>query len=93
MAMKEEKKKWMKNYSTVVKFLKSEWEAAVIDQITITNFQAAARGYIERRRLYKMLEPYYKAEAEIIKVQALWRGRKVRKELARQKVENINVNY
>ena len=73
------------NYLEILNFLKSEWEEAMKEEISIISFQAVARGYIERKRLKKMLEPYYKAEAQIIKVQALWRGRKVREELARQK--------
>ena len=55
--------------------------------ISIINFQARARGYLVRQKLFQMLEWYYKRDKQIIKVQALWRGRRVRRLLSRQLTE------
>ena len=45
----------------------------------MARFQARARGYLVRQALFTMLEHYYKHEAAVVKVQAIWRGRVVRK--------------
>ena len=45
-------------------------------------FQARARGAMARSKLFSMLDWYYKREKDIIKVQAIWRGRRDRKRLA-----------
>ena len=54
---------------------------------SVLNFQARARGYVVRKKLFEMLEWYYKRDKQIIKVQALWRGRRVRRLLSRQLTE------
>eukprot|EP00090_Calanus_glacialis_P015045 TRINITY_DN23918_c0_g1_i1.p1 TRINITY_DN23918_c0_g1~~TRINITY_DN23918_c0_g1_i1.p1 ORF type:complete len:1623 (-),score=602.12 TRINITY_DN23918_c0_g1_i1:147-4463(-) len=45
-------------------------------------FQARARGALGRIKLFSMLDWYYKREADIIKIQALWRGRRDRQKLS-----------
>ena len=51
---------------------------------SVVNFQARARGYVVRKKLFQMLDWYYKRENQVVTVQALWRGRRVRRLLERK---------
>lgn len=44
----------------------------------IVRLQARSRGYLIRQRLFSMLQHYYENESKIIKIQAIWRGKKSR---------------
>jgi len=46
---------------------------------SLVYFQSRSRGALVRRKLYSMLDWYYRRESDIVKIQALWRGRRVRK--------------
>ena len=48
----------------------------------IVGLQAKCRGWLVRRAMFNRLERYYRHEDDIIKVQALWRGRQTRQWLA-----------
>ena len=50
----------------------------------LVDFQARVRGFLVRRKLLQMLRWYYDRERLVIKVQALWRGRRVRRTVSRQ---------
>jgi len=49
---------------------------------SLVAFQARARGTLTRSKIFSMLDWYYKREGDIIKVQALWRGRRDRRRLS-----------
>ena len=53
-------------------------------EVSIVRLQARARGFLVRQRLFGMLQHYYENEANIIKIQALWRGRRVRRRYGRE---------
>ena len=50
----------------------------------MVKLQARCRGWLVRSKVFAMLEWYYKHETALVKVQAMWRGRQVRKRLAEQ---------
>ena len=56
---------------------------------SLTRFQAAARGCLVRKQLYDRLAWYYSKEADIVKVQAMWRGKQERRRIMRQLEEDI----
>jgi len=45
--------------------------------------QARCRGWLVRSKVFAMLDWYYRHEASLVKVQAVWRGRQVRRRLAK----------
>ena len=44
----------------------------------VVKLQARIRGFLVRQRLFSMLQHYYENERKIAKIQALWKGRKIR---------------
>ena len=56
---------------------------------SLTRFQAAARGCMVRKQLYDRLAWYYSKEVDIVKVQAMWRGKQERRRIMRQLEEDI----
>ena len=55
----------------------------------VIKFQAASRGYLVRKQLYDRLAWYYSKEADIVKIQAMWRGRVERRRIIKQLEEDI----
>ena len=56
-------------------------EAAMVQ--TMVKLQARCRGWLVRSKVFAMLDWYYRHEASLVKVQAVWRGRQVRRRLAK----------
>jgi hypothetical protein len=57
----------------------------------IVDFQARARGFLVRQRLFNMLQYYYDREDQVIRAQAVWRGvkgRRLAKSLAAERAKN-----
>ena len=50
----------------------------------IIQLQSRARGFLVRQRLFGMLQNYYENESKVTKIQAIWRGRQVRRRYANQ---------
>merc|ERR1719342_1426806 len=49
----------------------------------MVKLQARCRGWLVRSKVFAMLDWYYRHEASLVKVQAVWRGRQVRRRLAK----------
>lgn len=62
----------------VVSKVNSEADGRLKFEASLVKLQARVRGYLVRQRLFSMLQHYYENEDKIAKIQALWRGRKVR---------------
>ena len=56
---------------------------------SLVKFQGAARGYLVRKQLYDRLAWFYSREQDIVKVQAMWRGKLARRRVIRQLEEDI----
>ena len=56
---------------------------------SLTLFQARARGYLVRKALYNRLSWYYSRVNDIVKIQALWRGKRDRRRLVKRLEEDI----
>lgn len=57
----------------------------------VVRLQARIRGFLVRQRLFSMLQHYYENERKIAKIQALWKGRKVR-QIYGPKLRNLAEN-
>ena len=57
----------------------------------VVRLQARIRGFLVRQRLFSMLQHYYENERKIAKIQALWKGRKVR-QIYGAKLRNLAEN-
>ena len=55
----------------------------------LVNFQANARGYLLRKGLYDKLSWYYSRVDDVIKIQAMWRGKKERRRIIKQLEDDI----
>lgn len=58
-------------------------------QEKFVRFQARIRGYLVRQRFFDMLDWYDRHTGQIIKIQAVWRGRRARRQLMNQLEEDI----
>jgi len=56
---------------------------------SLTWFQSRVRGYLVRKALYSRLSWYYSRVNDIVKIQALWRGKLDRRRLIKMLEEDI----
>ena len=62
----------------VVREVNEEFDSRHAFNSIMVRFQARSRGFLVRQKLFSMLQYYYENETKVVKVQSLWRGRKVR---------------